>query len=282
MAHGIYEKRPHKSQMLGDLLSCNLRPWQANSGETRDIIQLIAVLICLSKDSEEVTWRKQSEQEEISRSGCAGAELLSWGFHWMKYEKLCWSNDNEIHNLPRVCIFRGVAFNNGHYCASFREIKKPLFPDNYQWLQWHCGDHCDHSWLGPGAGTWSWHPHGVESAEWRVLACHNCQNVTREEIRRSLKRNLETFVTQWHITCTLRHESRALHVTRDGRALRPTASRVVLSDIYLHSEEHAVMEQWVVAPLWRHKTHSQPARILRNLLLWVCCQYCDAAPPIVT
>ena len=28
MAHGIYEKRPHKSQMLGDLLSCNLRPWQ--------------------------------------------------------------------------------------------------------------------------------------------------------------------------------------------------------------------------------------------------------------
>ena len=39
-------------------------------------------------------------------------------------------------------------------------------------------------------------PHGVESAEWRVLACHNCQNVTREEIRRSLKRNLETFVTQ--------------------------------------------------------------------------------------
>ena len=25
-------------------------------------------------------------------------------------------------------------------------------------------------------------PHGVESAEWRVLACHNCQNVTREEI----------------------------------------------------------------------------------------------------
>ena len=28
MAHGIYEKRPHKSQMLGDLLSCNSRPWQ--------------------------------------------------------------------------------------------------------------------------------------------------------------------------------------------------------------------------------------------------------------
>ena len=47
----------------------------------------------------------------------------------MKYEKLCWSNDNEIHNLPRVCIFKGEVLHLTIVIIVpvFGKLKSPCF-----------------------------------------------------------------------------------------------------------------------------------------------------------
>ena len=198
MAHDIYEKRPHKSQMLGDLLSCNSRPWQrSNLGETQDIIPLIAVLICLSKESlAETLWagRKDQDQGLLWFSLSEIQETLLFEWQWNPQSAKGW-------------ILK-VTLNNGHYCASFRKIKKLLVPDlSWPWQQ--CGDH---SVVSGGSSSRSWHRAWCESLSVII--------VRMSHERRSLRRNLETLVTHWHIACTPPHESRALHVTRDRRALR--------------------------------------------------------------